>query len=102
MDDRVHPADAIRLTGEFPRLRPTAEVAEDDSRGVRGEASQRRRPLANAGVEDNVMALTHVDPGGGAADRRLRCVRGMSGAVRIRFRTTCPAADVGLVRAGTP
>ena len=64
----AHPADVIHLIGEFPGLCRTAEVAEDDSRGVRGEVSQRRRPLAGAGVEDNLMALTYKDPGGEVAE----------------------------------
>ena len=38
------------------------------SRGVRGEVAERRRPLASAGVEDNVMAFTDEGTGGGAAE----------------------------------
>jgi len=77
VDDSVHPADAVHLIGEFPGLRGAAEVADDDSRGVRGEVAERRRPLAGAGMEDHVMALPHKDlrgsaaePVGGAGDER--------------------------------
>ena len=58
MDDRVHPADLVHLIGEFSGLGCAAEVADDDSRGVRGEVAERRRPRAGAGVQDNVMAFT--------------------------------------------
>ena len=67
-DDSVHPADLVHLTGEVPGLGCAAEVAGDDSGGVRGEVAERRRPLASAGVEDNVMAFTDEDTGGGAAE----------------------------------
>jgi hypothetical protein len=68
VDNSVHPADLVHLTGEVPGLGCAAEVADDDSRGVRGEVAERRRPLAAAGVQDNVMAFTHEDTGGGAAE----------------------------------
>ena len=68
VDDSVHPADLVHLAGEFPGLGGAGQVADDDSRGVRGEVAERRRPLAGAGVEDNVMAFTHEGTGGGAAE----------------------------------
>ena len=68
VDDRVHPADAVHLTGEVPGFGGAGEVADDDSRGARGEVAQRRRPLEGPGVQDNVMAITHEDSGGGAAE----------------------------------
>ena len=68
VDDSVHPADLVHLTGEVSGLGCAAEVADDDSRGVRGEVAERRRPLAAAGVQDNVMAVTHEGTGGGAAE----------------------------------
>src|SRR6185369_6486504 len=68
VDNSVHPADLVHLTGEFPGLGCAAEVADDHSRGVRGEVAERRRPLAAAGVEDNVMAFTDEDTGGGTAE----------------------------------
>jgi len=40
VDDRVHPADVIDPIGEFPGLCRTAEVADDDCRGVRGEVAE--------------------------------------------------------------
>jgi len=57
----------VHLAGEFPGLGRAAEVADDDSRGVRGQIAERRRPLARAGVQDDVMAVTDEDTGGGAA-----------------------------------
>jgi hypothetical protein len=68
VDDSVHPADLVHLTGEFTSLRRAAEVADDDSRGVGGEVADRRRPPASAGVQDSVMAFTHQGTGGGAAE----------------------------------
>ena len=68
VDNSVHLADLVHLTGEVPGLGCAAEVADDDSRGDRGEVAERRRPLASAGVEDNVMAFTDEDTGGGAAE----------------------------------
>src|SRR6185312_15228868 len=68
VDDSVHPADLVHLAGEFPGLGCAAEVADDDSRGVRGEVAERRRPLVAAGAEDNVMAFTDEGTGGGAAE----------------------------------
>ncbi len=68
MDNGVHPADLVHLTGEFPGLDSAAEVADDHSRRVRGDVAERRRPLASAGVEDNVMAFPDEDTGGGAAE----------------------------------
>ena len=68
VDNSVHPADLVHLTGEVPGLGGAGEVADDHSRGVRGEVAERRRPLAAAGVQDNVMAVTDEDPGGGAAE----------------------------------
>src|SRR6266702_1137735 len=67
-DNSVHPADLVHLTGEVPGLGCAAEVADDDSRGVRGEVAEHRRPIASAGVEDNVMAFTGEGTGGGAAE----------------------------------
>jgi hypothetical protein len=68
VDNSVHPADLVHLTGEVSGLGCAAEVADDHSRRVRGEVAERRRPLASAGVEDNVMAFTDEDTGGGAAE----------------------------------
>jgi hypothetical protein len=68
VDDSVHRSDAVHLIGEAPCFGGTGQVADDDSRSVRGEAAQRRRPLAGAGVQDHLMAFTHEDPGGGAAE----------------------------------
>jgi hypothetical protein len=68
VDNSVHPADLVHLAGEVSGLGCAAQVADDDSRGVRGEVGECRRPLAGAGVQDNVMALTHEDTGGGAAE----------------------------------
>ena len=67
VDDSVHPADAVHLIGEFPGLGCAAEVADDDSRGVRCEVTQRRCPLAGAGVEDDVMPFPQESTGSGAA-----------------------------------
>ena len=61
-------ADLVYLTGEVSGLGCADEVADDDSRCVRGEVAERRRPLASAGVQDNVMAFTDEDTGGGAAE----------------------------------
>jgi hypothetical protein len=44
VDDRVHPADVIDLIGEQPGVGCAAEVSDDDPRGPRGEAGDRRRP----------------------------------------------------------
>ena len=68
VDNSVHRADLVHLIGEVPGLGGAAEVAGDDSRGVWGEAAERRRPLAAAGVEDNVMAFTDEDTGGASAE----------------------------------
>ena len=68
MDDSVHPADAVHLIGEFPGLGCTAKVADDHPRGTGGKVPKRLRPPARAGVQDNVMACTHEDTGGGAAE----------------------------------
>jgi hypothetical protein len=68
VDNSVHPADLVHLTGEVPGLGGAGQVADDDSRGVRGEVAERRRPLAGAGVQDNVMAFTDEGTGGGAAE----------------------------------
>jgi hypothetical protein len=68
VDNSVHPADLVHLTGEVSGLSGAAEVADDHSRRIRGDVAERRSPLAAAGVEDNVMALTHQDTGGGAAE----------------------------------
>jgi hypothetical protein len=68
VDNGVHPADLVHLAGEVPGLGCAGQVAGDDSRGVRGEVAERRRPLAAAGVQDNVMALTDEGTGGGAAE----------------------------------
>jgi len=68
VDHSVHPADLVHLTGEVPGLGCAAEVADDHSRRVRGEVAERRRPLAAARVEDNVMALTDEGTGGGPAE----------------------------------
>ncbi len=54
--------------GELSGLGCAAKVADDHSCGVRGEAAKRRRPIGGAGVEDNVMAFTEEDTGGGAAE----------------------------------
>src|SRR5215469_3267229 len=79
VDDSVHPADLVHLIGELSGLRCAAEVADDRSRGTRGEVAERRRPLASAGVQDNVMTATDEDasgsttkPVGGAADEDTR------------------------------
>src|ERR1700729_2657543 len=68
VDNNVHPADLVHLTGEVSGLGCAAEIADDNSRGVRGEVAEGRRPLASAGVEDNVVAFTDEDTGGGAAE----------------------------------
>src|ERR1700760_2352640 len=68
VDYSVHPADLVHLTGEFSGLGCAAEVADDDSRSVRSQVAERRCPLATAGVENYVMAVTHEDTGGGAAE----------------------------------
>ena len=68
VDNSVHPADLVHLTGEVSGLGCAAEVADDDSRGARGEVAERRRPLASAGVQDNVMTVIHEDAGGGATE----------------------------------
>ena len=39
VDDRVHPADVVHLSGERPGLGHAGQVADDDSRRARGEAS---------------------------------------------------------------
>jgi hypothetical protein len=62
------PADLVDLAGEVPGLGGAGQVAGDDSRGVRGEVAERRRPRAAAGVQDNVMAFTDEGTGGGAAE----------------------------------
>jgi hypothetical protein len=59
VDDSVHPADLVHLIGELRGLGCAGEVADDDSRGVRGEVAEHSRPLASAGVEDNVRAFSH-------------------------------------------
>jgi hypothetical protein len=68
VDDSVHPADLVHLAGEFPGLGCAGQVADDHSRRVRGEVVERRRPLAAAGVQDDVMAFTDEGTGGGAAE----------------------------------
>jgi hypothetical protein len=68
VDNSIHPADRVHLTGELSGLGCAAEVADDDSRGVRGQIAERRRPLASAGVQDHVMAVLQEDTGGGAAE----------------------------------
>jgi hypothetical protein len=68
VDNSVHPADLVHLAGEVPGLGCAGQVADDDSRGVRGQVAERRRPLAAAGVQDNVMAVTHEGTGGGAGE----------------------------------
>jgi hypothetical protein len=68
VDDSVHPADVVHLIGECPGLGCAGQVADDHSRGVRGEVAERRRPLEGAGVQDYVMALTHENPGGATAE----------------------------------
>ncbi len=68
MNNRIHPADGIHLTGQVPGLRRTAQVADHDSRRARHEAAERRYPLAGTGVQDNLMAVTHQGPGGEAAE----------------------------------
>ena len=60
-EDGVHPAGLVHLAGEFPGLGHAAEVAGDHSGGVWGQVAERRRPLAGAGVQDNVMAVTDED-----------------------------------------
>jgi hypothetical protein len=64
----LHPADIVYLISELSGLGCAAKVADDDSRGVRGEVTKRRRPLEGTGVEDNVMAFTHQGTGGSAAE----------------------------------
>jgi hypothetical protein len=64
VDNSVHPADLVHLAGEVPGPGCAGQVADDDARGVRAEIAERRRPLASAGVEDNVMAFTDEDTGG--------------------------------------
>ena len=49
MDNSVHPADLVHLTGECSGLGCAAEVADDGCCGVRGEVAERRRPLVSAG-----------------------------------------------------
>lgn len=68
VDDSVHPADVVYLMGEFPGLGCAAEVTDDYSCGVWGEVAERRRPLEGAGVQDNVVALSHQDPRGATAE----------------------------------
>jgi hypothetical protein len=68
MNNSVHPADLVHLTGEVPGLGGAAEVADHHSRRVRGKVAERRQPLAAAGVEDDVMAFTDQGIGGGAAE----------------------------------
>jgi hypothetical protein len=68
VDDSVHPADLVYLIGECSGLGGAAEVADDDSRGVRGEVAERCRPLEGAGVQDNLMAFTDEDTGGATAE----------------------------------
>jgi len=68
VDDSVHPADLVHLAGQVPGLGRAGQVAGDDSRGVRGEVAERRRPLAAAGVQDDVLAFTDEGTGGGAAE----------------------------------
>jgi hypothetical protein len=68
VDSSVHPADLVHLIGDFSRFGCAGQVADDDSSGVRGEVAECRRPLASAGVQDNVMAFSHEGTGGGAAE----------------------------------
>jgi hypothetical protein len=68
MDNSVHSADAVHLIGEFPGFGRTAEVADDDSCRGWGEVTKRRRPLEATGMEDNVMAFTHENTGGGPTE----------------------------------
>src|SRR5215831_13989093 len=68
VDYGVHPADLVHLIGEVLGLGRAAEVADDHSRGARCEVAERCRPLRSAGVQDNLLAVTHEDTGGGAAE----------------------------------
>jgi hypothetical protein len=68
VDNSVHPADLVYLIGESSGLGCTGQVADDDSRSVRGQVAQHRSPLASARVEDNIMAFPHKETGGGTAE----------------------------------
>jgi hypothetical protein len=76
VDNSVHPADLVHLAGEVPGLGGTAEVADDHSCGV--EVAERRRPLAGAGVEDNVMAFTDED-----TDGAVQMLKGSIGTLAV-------------------
>jgi len=56
----VHPADLVHLTGEFSGLGCAAEIADDDSRGDRGEVAERRRPLAAARPSPSVEPVMKI------------------------------------------
>ena len=49
VDDGIHPADVVHLTGELPGLGGAGEVADDHPCGVPGQLAERGRPLASAG-----------------------------------------------------
>src|SRR5258707_5695516 len=68
MDDRIHPADLVHLLREPPGPGRAGEVADHDSRGARGKAGDRRRPLSATGMEDDVMALINEDTAWGLAE----------------------------------
>ena len=66
VDNSVHPADLVHLAA---RSRVSAALLRSPmTTPAASEVAERRRPLAGAGVEDNVMAFTDEDTGGGAAD----------------------------------
>jgi hypothetical protein len=68
VDDRIHATEVVNLLGESSGLRCAANVADDYSRGVRSEVSDRRSSLSGTRVQDDVMALIHEGMGGGAPE----------------------------------
>jgi hypothetical protein len=68
VDNGVHPADLVYLIGESSGLGCAGQIADDNSSGVPCQVAEHRRPLASARVEDNVMAFTHQESSGGAAE----------------------------------
>jgi len=64
VDDGIHAAQVVYLTGEPPGLSGATQVADDDAQGPAGEVGNRTSPLSGACMEHDIMTLVQQGSGG--------------------------------------
>jgi len=68
VDDRVHPAAGVDLVRNASRLDGAAEVTDHHAGRARCDVGERSRAFVGSRVQDDLMALVHELPRGGAAE----------------------------------